>query len=692
LKNEIQILYIGLGVLGLGIVLLLLDLARRARRRRLEERPIDTSIFTLTTSGEELRFVPEGGKTSPQQSRESELAELERHFQKTKDKKNRKKPEIAFLPAEPAEEKPLLDYLGLQPKSEEPAHEYRVEPRLEPVSEPHPTTILEHIDLPPEPVEAEPVAMQSEEEAPLDLHPVAEPAPEPVFELPPEPAPQPAPAPAAAPAAAILTCAGFGVGFGGKVILDNVTLAIPAQGITTLMGPVGTGKSTLLRSLAGLYGQNALFKSWGEALFKGLPITTENRPLLVAQRIQLTQRSALESLLFHVKGQMEGVPEAEQRDWASQWLRQVGAENMIAKLDVPFMELDTLSQRVVTILREAAADSALLMIDEPTSGLSDADADVVLNLLQTLGAHGALLVVLHNQKQAKRISNEIILLAGGRVQEQATPDLFFSNTANPVVAQFVATGSVAVPAPDAQAAILADHVQPPAPLSADAMAAIKSEIRAALAPAPEPEPEPVAEEPAPAVFAPVAVAVAEPEPEHVAVTRYPGASSGPRGFLWIEEGRLAATPMPGVSADMDYDLDLLKNVGVTTLITLTEQDFPQDALARHGLKNVHLPIADRKAPTPAEMDMLVGRMRELMDNGKVLAVHCLAGLGRTGTILAAYLVKEKGMSAQGALNQIRRFNRQFVQSDDQEDFLTEYEVQHEQNLLRNRVAGGNKEP
>ncbi|MBB5372968.1 phosphatase domain-containing protein [Acidocella aromatica] len=684
MKNEVQILYIGLGVLGFGIVLLLLDLVRRARRRRREERPIDTSIFTLTTSGEELRFVPETASASPQQSRESELAELERHFKKVKDKKNRKKPEIAFLPAEPAEEKPLLDYLHLPPEPEELTQDLRVDPRLEPITEPHPTAILEHIDLPPEPVEAESVAALSEEEAPLDLHPVAKPEPEPVFELPPEPAPQPA------PAAAILTCAGFGVGFGGKVILDNVTLAIPAQGITTLMGPVGTGKSTLLRSLAGLYGQNALFKSWGEALFKDQPITMENRPLLVAQRIQLTQRSALESLLFHVKSQMEGVPEAEQRDWASQWLRQVGAENMIAKLDTPFMELDTLSQRVVTILREAAADSALLMIDEPTSGLSDADADVVLNLLQTLGAHGALLVVLHNQKQAKMISNEIILLAGGRVQEQATPDLFFSNTANPVVAQFVATGSVAVPAPDAQAAVLADHVQPPAPLSADAMAAIKSEIRAALAPAPEPEPDPVAEEPAPAMLAPVAVALAQPE--HVAVTRYPGASSGPRGFVWIEEGRLAATPMPGVAADMDYDLDLLKNVGVTTLITLTEQDFPQDALTRHGLKNVHLPIADRKAPTPAEMDMLVGRMRELMDNGKVLAVHCLAGLGRTGTILAAYLVKEKGMSAQGALNQIRRFNRQFVQSDDQEDFLTEYEVQQEQNLLRDRVAGGNKEP
>jgi atypical dual specificity phosphatase len=88
--------------------------------------------------------------------------------------------------------------------------------------------------------------------------------------------------------------------------------------------------------------------------------------------------------------------------------------------------------------------------------------------------------------------------------------------------------------------------------------------------------------------------------------------------------------------------------------------------------------------------MLVVRMRELVDAGKVLAVHCLAGLGRTGTILAAYLVKEKGLSAQVALNQIRRFNRQFVQSDDQEDFLVEYEVQQEQNVLRNRASDPSK--
>src|SRR5208283_4316442 len=118
LKNEIQFLYVGLAVLGLGIIVLLVDLVRRARRKH-QERPIDTSIFMQSMSGEQLRFVAgvddSGGHL---QSRESELAELEQHFKKNKNK-NKKKQEIAYLPAEPAEEKPLLDYLDLPPEPEE---------------------------------------------------------------------------------------------------------------------------------------------------------------------------------------------------------------------------------------------------------------------------------------------------------------------------------------------------------------------------------------------------------------------------------------------------------------------------------------------------------------------------------------------------------------------------------------------
>jgi atypical dual specificity phosphatase len=179
--------------------------------------------------------------------------------------------------------------------------------------------------------------------------------------------------------------------------------------------------------------------------------------------------------------------------------------------------------------------------------------------------------------------------------------------------------------------------------------------------------------------------------ERAAVMRFAGGSSpGPRGFVWIEDGRLAATPMPGITSAIDHDLGLLKDAGITVLITLTEQDFPQDILAQHGLRNLHFPIADRKAPSTAETDVLVNQMHDMLDSGEVLAVHCLAGLGRTGTILAAYMVKEKGVSAQVALNQIRRFNRQFVQTADQEDFLVEYEVQQEQTVLLNRASDGTR--
>ena len=562
-----------------------------------------------------------------------------------------------------------------------------------------------------------------------------------------QPAPEPVP---------VLICTRFGAGFGDKTVLSGVDFTVLDQGITTIMGPVGTGKSTLLRALAGMLHQSGLFKSWGDAWFNGAPLGADNRPLLVAQRIQLIRRSALDNLAFHL--QTASLSPAALSDWAAQWLSQAGAAQIIPQLDRPFLELDQLSQRIVTILREAAAEPALLMIDEPTHGLPEADATVLLNLLQRLASFTPLLVVLQNHKHAMRISHQVILLAGGQVLASCDAGAFFNNPPNAMVAQFIATGACAVPAAEAAMGPAADaaseaaadvttpeatpeaaiepppEAEPPA-LTADSLAAIKDEIRNRLAaeiePAPEMQfagPELIELEPVnasevvlnlspampdfieadtgdeitlsrhmviPAPPPPRAAAAqmaslapaTQQNSEQEAAIRYP-AGTGPRGFVWIEDGRLAATPMPGIAGPADDDLELLKNTGVTVLITLTEQDFSQDVLARHGLRNLHFPIADRTAPTTGETDMLVNQMRDMLDNGEVLAVHCLAGLGRTGTILAAYMVKEKGVSAQVALNQIRRFNRQFVQTDDQEDFLMEYEVQQEQTVLRNRAAGG----
>ncbi|WP_225782819.1 ATP-binding cassette domain-containing protein [Xenophilus sp. Marseille-Q4582] len=422
-----------------------------------------------------------------------------------------------------------------------------------------------------------------------------------------------------------LSTHGFGVAFGDKVILAEVHATLRPHAITALLGPTGTGKSTLLRSLAGLNDQNPRYRRWGEVEYMGRPLAPAHRPALVQQHVQLMQAPTLEALSGVLRMQSSHSP-VELREWARDWVGDAGFPELAEHFTTPTIDLPPLLQRVVAILREAAGEPRLLMIDEPTFGLPDYEAYLLLQMLEHLRNRCALLLVLHNQKQVRRVADDVLMLAGGRVQEAASAERFFSAPESEAGRQFLATGSCALPAPDAKPQELAEDAPLPPPLPTLAQLALQS--------APE--------------------------------------SMGPRGFIWVVPGKLAGTPMPGVVHGIDYDLAALKAVGVTCLITLTENDLPQDALARHGLRNVHLPIRDREPPTVAQTTMLLMRMDTLLRRGEVLAAHCLAGLGRTGTLLAAWLVRE-GLTAPEALRRVRRIEPQFVQSREQEEFLQRYE-------------------
>jgi atypical dual specificity phosphatase len=151
----------------------------------------------------------------------------------------------------------------------------------------------------------------------------------------------------------------------------------------------------------------------------------------------------------------------------------------------------------------------------------------------------------------------------------------------------------------------------------------------------------------------------------------PSQSIGPRGFLWLKRGYLAGTPLPGVYHDIDYDMKMLNNVGVTMLVTLTTRPVDPDALERNSIKSTWHAIKDMGAP---DMELAVTICKEIetfIQQGEILAVHCRAGLGRTGTILAAYLIWE-GQSALDALNTVRDVEPRWVQSDEQALFLEEF--------------------
>ncbi|MGB3072079.1 MAG: ATP-binding cassette domain-containing protein [Ottowia sp.] len=476
------------------------------------------------------------------------------------------------------------------------------------------------------------------------------------------------------------------------MILADVEFTMPAQGVTALMGPSGSGKSTLLRTLAGLNTPNPRFRRWGSVRHVGA-----EAPRLIQQHARMLHSRTIDALLDVVRPTLHlGV--GELRAWCIQQLREFELPELEKALEQPIHTLPIAQQRAVAILREAWAKPALLMVDEPTAELPAYDAYVLIQLLRQVSKQSAVLMATHHQRHAQALAGHMLLLAGGRILEARPMEAFLNAPLTAAGHQFVRTGSCAVASPNAKPEELADDVEPPPPLPAAALAAIAEFVSAEessrpLPAEPEPEPAPSPDADAATPQAPVAPSLpssAEPAnppplrraPSHAVLLDWnplaPSpdaipASRGPTGFSWLVPGRLGGTPWPGVVQSMETDLQALRRCGVTMLITLTEQDLPQEPLRQHGLSNLHLPIYDREPPTVAQTQMLLARMSVLLRKGEVLAVHCLAGLGRTGTILAAWLVRE-GLTAEEALRRVRSIQAQYVQSEAQEALLHDYEA------------------
>jgi atypical dual specificity phosphatase len=418
-----------------------------------------------------------------------------------------------------------------------------------------------------------------------------------------------------------LTLRRFGVAYGQRVVLSDVSIDLPKVGVVTLVGPTGTGKSTLLRTLAGLNRHLPSLYTWGEALYEGKPLAEDNSPALVSQNTRLLTSTLLENLLYFAPQRFAATP-GEKRARAIEALRKVGLDRYESELARPIVELPLAVQRLVAIARAIGSGEQLILIDEPTFGLEDVDAEQVLRVIRSHATVAALLVVMHNQRQVRRLGGVTALLAGGVIQELRATEEFFSAPASNAAREFVETGTCADPSPSAR--------------DEDLETGIRQRLRRP-----------------PAVVAP------------------PSQSLGPRGFVWLFPGKLAGTPRPGVVANVDHDLTALKRVGVTTLISLTSSPLVSEALERFGMGNHWFPVVDMGAPSIDVARQICSTLDRLLAEGATVAVHCRAGHGRTGTILVAYLIWG-GRAAIDALETARRLEPKWVQSEKQVRFLEEF--------------------
>jgi atypical dual specificity phosphatase len=144
----------------------------------------------------------------------------------------------------------------------------------------------------------------------------------------------------------------------------------------------------------------------------------------------------------------------------------------------------------------------------------------------------------------------------------------------------------------------------------------------------------------------------------------------PTEFHWILAGRLAGSARPGFLGSTEEDLKFLQRIGIRLIVTLTESPLPPLPAAL-GMHCLHFPVPDMGVPTLRSATWLCRLVLAVMKLDQAVLLHCKAGLGRTGTLLACCLVA-RGSSPEDAIRTLRAICRGYVQSEVQEDFVSQF--------------------
>ena len=140
----------------------------------------------------------------------------------------------------------------------------------------------------------------------------------------------------------------------------------------------------------------------------------------------------------------------------------------------------------------------------------------------------------------------------------------------------------------------------------------------------------------------------------------------PDNFSWLLENKLAGSAIPTSIDEVQWAIDQ----GVKSIITIREE--PLDDSWTKGVNYLYVHSNDMGVPEFDDLVNTVDFIHKRITSNEPVMVHCLAGLGRTGTVLACYLIKHQKMSADEAIQKVRDERPGSIQSPPQEEIIFQF--------------------
>lgn len=206
----------------------------------------------------------------------------------------------------------------------------------------------------------------------------------------------------------------FGLTIGEKTIVKDLSFDVKAGEVFALLGANGSGKTSTIRSLLGIYRPTA-----GSLSINGMRYTPDQARAvgyLPEERGLYTRSKVLDTMVYF--GELKGLSSNEARDFSLSYLERVGLGD---KAGVKVKKLSGGQQQKVQLGVAIIGDPQLLILDEPTKGLDPMNRKLLLDIVDELQGKGAAVIyITHLMEEVERLADRVLILKDGTARAYGT--------------------------------------------------------------------------------------------------------------------------------------------------------------------------------------------------------------------------------------------------------------------------------